>query len=289
MRKVVFVGMGRVGTAMAVALKGVGYEVLAVDDLDRSACDRAVEMLGAVKMGLDQDTVDQADAVFITTNDDSIGAVARGLSERFRWPGETVFAHTSGSQVSAVLGDRPRLSIHPLQSFANVEEAVGRISRSVFSLEGDEMGIGFGERVALDLGVKAVRIDPEQKPLYHLAACVACNYVITLIHEAKSLMVQLGFSQELAEKGLLSLLSGTVANMERLGVEKAITGPIMRGDLETVQGHLEALKGNTELKRLYALLGAHTARMALGNSACARGREDRVKEIEELLSNALYK
>jgi predicted short-subunit dehydrogenase-like oxidoreductase (DUF2520 family) len=282
---VIFVGMGRVGTALALALKGKGYTILAVDDIDSKALARAEKTLGGVATGISQAHVDEASALFITTGDDAIQPVANMLSEQFEWRGNTVFVHTSGSHVSSILGDRPRLSLHPLQSFARVEEAIKRIPLSVFTLEGDRRGLEFGRRVTKDLGVPMVEITPEKKPLYHLAACVACNYAVTLVYEAKMLLRELGFSADLAEQGLLSLLAGTVTNMERLGVEKAITGPIMRGDLSTIKTHLRALEGHKDqdIMELYLLLGRLTAKMVLQESTCVSGKEDAVREIERLL------
>ena len=92
---------------------------------------------------------------------------------------------------------------------------------------------------------------------------------------------------ELAETGLLSLLSGTVTNMERLGVEEAITGPIMRGDVETIKRHLEALENHTDprLKNLYCLLGTLTAKMVLSKPTCVPEQKKKVKEIEKALAN----
>ncbi len=285
-RNLVFVGVGRVGTALAVALEQRGYRVLAVEDLDPRALERARRRLRGAEVGITPETARLADAVFITTRDDAIGAVAANLASRFSWSEKRVFVHTSGSLTSSVLGDGARLSFHPLQSFAQVEDAVERISKSVVTLEGDGRGLEFGRELALALGVRCVEIAPHQKPLYHLAACVACNYAVTLVHEAKMVLLELGFSQELAEEGLLSLLSGTLGNMERLGVEKAITGPIARGDVETIRSHLGALRGRDALKRLYSLLGVHTARMALGTGTPAEGRDTRLREIEELLSGS---
>ena len=281
----VFVGVGRVGTALAVSLERRGYTVLAVEDEDPSAKERVLGMLRGANARISQEIAEQTRAVFVTTRDDAIETTAKRLSQRFSWPEDTVFVHTSGSHVSAILGARPRLSFHPLQSFAQVEEAVKRIPHSVFTLEGDQKGLEFGRELADSLGVEHVEISPEQKPLYHLAACVACNYAITLVYQAKRLLRELGFPSSLAERGLLSLLSGTVSNMERLGVERAITGPIMRGDLETIKVHLDALsrEGKRDLTELYSLLGNLTAEMVLRESTCVEGQEETVKEIATLL------
>ena len=284
-KEIIFVGMGRVGTALALILKRAGYSILAVDDVDEEALVKAKEMLGEVAVGISQSAADRARAVFITTRDDAIQSVAENISNRFKWKEKTVFVHTSGSHTSSILGDRPRLSFHPLQSFAQVEEAIKRIPEAVFTLEGNEDGLKLGREMAKDLGVSAVEIAPQQKPLYHLAACVACNYGVTLVYEAKRVLEKLGFPSDLAERGLLSLVAGTVANMERLGVEKAITGPIMRGDLSTIETHLNALEsyGDRDLQRLYLLLGRLTAKMVLKESTSVPGEEGNVSEIERLL------
>ena len=286
--KVAFVGMGRVGTALAAILQQKGYEIIAVEDQEPSAIERAKEVLGEVREGINPEGALETRAVFLTVKDDAIASVAQSLSERFKWPDHTVFVHTSGSLVSRILGDRPRISFHPLQSFAGIKEAMERIPHSVFALEGDEKGLEFGRQLANNLGIDHVEISPESKPLYHMAACMACNYVVTLLYEAKRELVDLGFSGEFAESGLLSLLKGTVENMESMGVEKAITGPIMRGDITTVKGHLAALEehGATTLKAVYALLGLRTAEMVLRESTCAKGAEKNIGEMVVLFKTA---
>ncbi len=259
MKQFSVVGLGRVGTALAVALQKAGYLLQGVADKDRTALVRAQALLGGdVPGAISVETVFFSPVFLITVGDDAIGKVAEKL--RLLHP-SSLLVHTSGLHSSLILGDGPRLSLHPLQSFATVEEAVNNLPGSYFSLEGDNKGLAWGRGVVEALGGVAMEIESEQKPLYHLAACMASNYLITLVHQALEAMGAAGIPRETALAGLGVLLDGTVRNIKALGVPEALTGPMVRGDVGTVETHMKALENRRELREFYAYMGAWTLEM----------------------------
>lgn len=174
----------------------------------------------------------------------------------------------SGALGSAVLGAARDagaivLSVHPLQSFAGEEQAVRNLPGSVFSIEGDERGYEDARRIVEALGGEYFFISAAAKPLYHAAACVVSNYLVTVIDLGLGLMEAAGIPRRQALKAVLPLVQGTVANIATVGIPAALTGPIARGDAATVQAHLAAMQDlYPQALPLYALLGEHAAQVA---------------------------
>ncbi len=253
------VGLGRVGTALAVALKEKGYIVQSLVDKDVQALERAQLLLGGgVSASPSLDEVVLAETFLITVKDDTISQVAPILRSRFP---QSLLVHTSGLHPSHILGNGPRLAMHPLQSFASVKEALENLPASLFSLEGDTRGLEWGRKVVESFGGQFMELEASQKPLYHLAACIASNYLITLLHEALGAMTAAGMDREKVLRGLVALMRSTLRNAENLGVPQALTGPMVRGDVGTIKGHLQALVGHESLKEFYTFLGRKTLEM----------------------------
>ena len=175
----------------------------------------------------------------------------------------------SGAQSSEIL-DRATdfgaqvLSVHPLQSFASVERAINILPGSIFSIEGDREAYDTAVCIVETLGGEYFFIDRKAKPLYHAGACVVSNYLVTIIDFGVKLLESTGIPRQMATRALLPLINGTVNNVENIGIPKALTGPIARGDLSTITKHLDCLEEMApELIQLYSWLGFYTAQIAV--------------------------
>jgi len=133
-------------------------------------------------------------------------------------------------------------SLHPLQSLAEVEGAVAGLAGSYFSFEGDPRALPTAEFVVSLLNGHLVQLKAEDKVLYHAAAVVSSNFFIVLEEMAISLMSGIGVNRDTAREMLLPLIRGSFENLERVDPVEALTGPIVRGDDQTVASHLAALK-----------------------------------------------
>jgi predicted short-subunit dehydrogenase-like oxidoreductase (DUF2520 family) len=184
--------------------------------------------------------------VFLTVPDDAVAAVASRLAELGKsLPRNVAFVHTSGALelgVLAPLGRRHAVgSFHPLRSFPEPgpPEAFRGIVIGV-DASGEALRRALN-RLARDLGAKPMRVDDAQRAVYHAAAVFASNYVVALLAEAVRLLEQSGWTEKEAMEGLVPLAEGAVANVRKRGPIRALTGPIRRGDAETVMRHLGAL------------------------------------------------
>ncbi|HXN91196.1 MAG TPA: DUF2520 domain-containing protein [Candidatus Sulfotelmatobacter sp.] len=202
--------------------------------------------------------------VFIAVPDSAVAALAKEMSHT-AMPSDTSFVHVSGSlglDVLAVLGGHAVGSFHPLQSFPapRPPEAFQGITVAV-----DASTTGLERRLAQlarDIGARPRHVADEERVLYHAAAVFASNYVVAVIAEAVKILGKAGWSRDEAEQALLPLVEGVVANVRGAGVTKALTGPIRRGDLETVRRHMEALGEQGDLYRMLGLVALEVAKEA---------------------------
>lgn len=266
--KLAVVGAGNVGTCLALRLKEKGFKVVGVCCRTEQSSRRASEILDCRYDLVPSRVTREAEIVFITTPDRSIEETCRRLAEGGGvLPGQVVL-HTSGAHSSAILKSaRERgaavLSLHPLQTFPSVEAGVGNIAGSYFTLEGDIQAVQVGKALVEALQGHPLFIPTAMKPLYHAAACVACNYFVEIVDLALRMMEKAGVSRSDALPALMPLLEGTLANLKKVGSPQALTGPIDRGDSLTVSAHLEILERIApEITGLYCLLGRHTAEVA---------------------------
>ena len=285
MPKIGFIGAGTVGTALAITLHERGYAVIAVASRSKSSADRlAARVPGCQSYQNKQSVADAAELVFITTPDDAIGQVASEL----KWHSGQSVVHCSGAHSLDVLEPAKRDgaqvgAFHPLQTFANVAHAIKNIPGSTFALEAEGELLETLKGMAQDLDGTWVKLSAGDKVLYHAAAVVACNYLVTLMKMATDLWQTFGVSTPEATRALLPLLRGTLNNLENVGLPNCLTGPIARGDLGTIKKHLEALeKSAPALLPAYRELGLQTIPVALG-----KGKIDstRAEEMRQLLTN----
>lgn len=237
------IGLGRVGSALALALQRVGHEVVAVSGVSAATRKRAERLLPDVAVLPAEDVARRATLLLLTVPDDVLPDVVETLAAQgcFR-PGQLV-AHTSGRHPLAVL-DPARdagalaLALHPAMTFAGAPEDVDRLAGCVFavSAEGDLRLVA--EALVLEMGAEPAYVDDAQRVLYHCALAWGANYVTTVVAQAADLLTAAGV--EAPARMLGPLLGAALDNALRRG-DAALTGPVSRGDAGTVAAHLSAL------------------------------------------------
>jgi len=264
--KVGFVGAGTLARALAPAFAEAGVAVTAIASRTLPHAQALADALPHAVACRDlQQVVDRCELVFLTVPDDAIAPVCGSLA----WTSASSAVHCSGAHSLAPLDHARGLgadvgAFHPLQTlahagrsqpFRNVSFAVEASSEKLA-----ETLAGFAER----LGGVAGRIDGTDKPLYHAGAVLASNYVVTLLSAAAALWCRFGATRERGLEALLPLVRGTIDNLEAVGFPDALTGPIARGDIDTVRLHLDVLRAREpQLLPLYCRLGRRTVALAV--------------------------
>lgn len=257
------VGAGRVGAGLALALTRTGREIRLISR--RPVRVPAPLSLKVAPDGPDAEWVSGLEVLFLAVPDDRIHPVAQQLwGTKSIGPGQTVL-HCSGvlgqAALSALVPTRAALgSLHPLQTISDPEVAPERFKGAWAAVEGSPAAMEAAEDIARSLGMKPFRITAKQKILYHAGAVFASNYLVVVEAIAQRLLRHAGLSDEEAWAALSPLVRGTITNLLAADPRSALTGPVVRGDTDTILRHLGAL--TIDDARLYQMLGRAALELA---------------------------
>lgn len=287
MKKLYFIGAGKVGTSLAYLLNKKGYEIVGIASRNLKSAEASASFVGG-NITATNDIfifIEEADIIFITTNDDAIPFVVKDISDKCDINEGQVFVHTSGSLPAKVFEPLEKkgaigISIHPLQTIASPTEGIKNIMGSLFAIEGNIKAYDIALELVKALDGQPFFIDSDKKPLYHLAAVIACNYFVTLINTSIKLFESVNIDSEKGLTGLLKLVRGTINNIEKIGPKQALTGPIARGDIHTIEGHIWAMKKYIpELLEFYKVLGNMTVNVAIEKGSLSESNAKKILEI----------
>jgi predicted short-subunit dehydrogenase-like oxidoreductase (DUF2520 family) len=258
--RVTIIGAGRMGQGLGLALKRRGYKIILVNREVREVIPPLVLHQGSLA-----EATDGAELILVATPDDAITPVAEELAAARAVSRDQIVLHLSGlldkNALSPLAGSGAGLgSFHPVQSVADPATAAERLKGAYVGIEGDERALVAAERLANTLRMLPVRISAESKPAYHAGAAFVANYTVALVGVAERLARSAGVPPDVAARLYLPLLGGAVANLTSLGPAAALTGAVRRGDVQTIQSHLDAL--SPEDRELYRSVGRAAALLA---------------------------
>jgi len=281
---VAIVGCGRVGTTLAVWLSKAGYPMAGLASKTLSSARNAAELTGSARYSeVNWDITRKADIVFITTPDGVIPEACELISQHAGFKDKSIVLHCSGAHPSTILSSAKECgaaigSMHPLQSIAGIKTENNPFKDIIISIEGEEPAVAAAADIATALGATSYTIKTEGKMLYHASAVVASNYLVTLLGLAFKLIGKAGIADRDAYAVLKPLIQGTLGNIENVGIPSALTGPISRGDIKTVEQHLDAMQSQApELVSLYCTLGIHTIDVAKAAGALSDETAEKLK------------
>ena len=267
-------GPGNLGTALASTLSSAGYEVKFIaargKGLTAATTKALARKLKARLVEIGKQSLD-TDLVWITVPDDAIAGVAKTLAGSPGWKGKVVF-HSSGALTSdelAPLRDRGArvASVHPMMTF--VRGAAPHMAGVAFAVEGDAAAVRVAKSIVERLGGDAFSIRKENKVLYHVFGSFASPLVIALMASLEQVALAAGIRKQDIKAIMVPLLWQTLHNYLKHDAAAAFSGPLARGDVATVQKHLEELKKLPQAQEVYVAL----ARAALKNLPVKNRRE----------------
>jgi len=283
--KIGIIGAGKVGVALGCLLKERGYQLVGISSRTSASAERGAAFIGTVAYLDPVELASLADCLFLTTPDGEIVRAAEYLVDQGVVKEGKIVVHLSGALPAEILSfvkekGAAIFSLHPLQTFADVQVAMANLPGSFFAAQGDKEVFPLMAELVADLGGEMVPIDKESKALYHAGACVACNYLVSLVDMALNIYQKIGISRERSLQALLPLIKGTVANLENVGIPQALTGPIARGDGAIIANHLVALENLApELKELYSGLGIYTVSVGEAKGTLGQEKGEEIKKI----------
>ncbi|MCI0706879.1 MAG: DUF2520 domain-containing protein [Ignavibacteriae bacterium] len=262
--RVSIVGAGNVGSAFASLFRSKGIRVLSVISKHRSSA-RAAARRAECKRYSDRlsDVHPDTNFLLLAVPDGSIRSIAREIARSAPLDFRRVFvAHTSGALTSEELRPLQELgastfSFHPIQSFSGTfsrTQQLKAFEKISYGVESSPRTIRFAKHIARRIGGKILHVPKEGKILYHLACVFASNYSVVLFSVVEQLLNVFGNAASMQH--FRRLVETSIENVFRYSSRKALTGPIARGDVATVQAHLQSLVGrNKHIRHAYNVLG----------------------------------
>lgn len=274
------IGAGRVGTSFVLAMPSVVEGILC------STKEHTTQRAQSLKVKAYTDgaaLLRNCDVLLLTVRDDVIGSVAASLADSLTGADrrETCILHCSGAMDLSSLEPLSALgysvgSLHPLQSFAAPS---GDLLRHIYmAVDGDDRAKETALFLVKALDSKPLFVPQEERVLYHAAACFCSNYVVTAVALGQRLMRRWTETDGEAAQSLMPLLKGTVGNLERTDRwQKALTGPVSRGDTGTVAKHLDAMP--KELVGPYCAFSRAAGELSLENGTITENQYEVLKQI----------
>lgn len=236
------VGPGRAGMSIALAARAAGHSIVGVVGRTLGSTEAAAASVAATPYGIDAD-FPSGDLLMIAVRDDVIGAVAASIAGRILRDDGAGAVHLSGlvpSTVLAPLAEARYLTgtFHPLQTLPTPEAGAARLAGAWVGITADELRPRLVE-LAESIGAIPMDIADEDKAVYHAAAAAAANFPLANLAMSSDLFKDAGVPFEAARP----LVEAIVANAFELGPRAALTGPVARGDVDTVARQLAAVAG----------------------------------------------
>lgn len=260
------IGAGRVGAALAVALSRAGHRITAASAVSDASRERVRRYLNGAPILQPADVADVSDLVLLTVPDDALPGLVRGLAATGAPLAGRMLMHASGRHGLAVLepavehGALP-LALHPVMTFTGRADDADRLAGICFGVTAPAVLRPAAEVLVMEMGGEPVFIAEADRDLYHAALAGAANHLVTQVVQAEDLLAKAGVGQPARMLG--PLLSAALDNALRFG-DAALTGPVARGDADTVAGHVAALRAEApEALPAYLALARLTATRAL--------------------------
>jgi predicted short-subunit dehydrogenase-like oxidoreductase (DUF2520 family) len=283
-KAVTIIGLGNLGKAFLKGFSTCDVPVHSVFSRDTKKVKQLagryeIEIFGSFPEDIDQ----LGDLIFLTVSDSAIKETADRLSSLEEDFNGRIIAHCSGNESDQLLDSLRQkgaltASFHPLQTFTG--SGSSEVFKDIyFSLQGDPQVFPHLKNLASLLNSKTLEVDARQKSYLHTAAVMASNYLIALLDAANDIGSEGGFSSQEAQKALLPLVKTTLQNAEGISLDDALTGPIKRGDIQTVQKHLNLLKDTPELYNLYCCLGVRCIDLAESSGSLDTHTVDQLRRL----------
>ncbi len=256
-----FVGAGSLTSGLSVRLREAGFvidEIVVRSRRESLSRARAVaKKCGAHAASMDDATY-AADVIWFAVSDDALADCAQAASTHGNWRGKIVL-HSSGALTSDVLSALQKreakvASLHPMMTFVKTEAP--RLQGVAFAVEGDRAAVVLARRIAEDLGGEVFTVKKSAKPLYHAFGAFLSPLLVAQLTAAEEVARMAGVPPSMMAKSMTPIILRTLENYFAEGGAKAFSGPLLRGDVETIRRHTKAL-GKSGAAKVYRALARY--------------------------------
>ena len=258
------IGAGKVGTTLGKYLSIHGKNVTGFYSRTHESADEAATFAETETYSSLCKLVEKSDVIFITTPDGVIPQVWGDLLHQDI--SNRIICHFSGSLLSHVFSGREEagasgISMHPMYAFSDKFHSYEQFHTAYLTLEGDPEAVAVMKPMWEAIGHHVLTLKAEDKIKYHAAAAMASNEMLGLMQASLDILSECGFSEKDSMALLTPLVQGNIASMLEKGCVNALTGPVERGDAQTVRKHLQALEGS-KAGKIYQSLGSTMVELA---------------------------
>ncbi len=271
--KIAFIGAGNVSTALGLYFKHKGFEIQGYYSLNFKSAEKAAQLTNSRAYSSIEELLNASQIIWITTPDDQIERVARQISDlSVSQKKDKLVLHASGALSRDVLAPLKETGYqtacaHPLLAFSDPISAQEKLKDVWFTIEKTDEENHQLTDLFRACGNRVIYIDSDKKALYHTAACVLSNYLVTLLNASYEIFEKTGIPKNDVQKATAPLLESVIDNLKNKNCKEALTGPIKRNDENTIKMHMKSLNAfMPEMTELYTLLGRETMKM-LGRSS----------------------
>jgi predicted short-subunit dehydrogenase-like oxidoreductase (DUF2520 family) len=276
------IGAGRVGAVLGAALARAGHRVVAVAAVSEGSRKRAAQLLPGAEIRPVDQVAAGADLLLLCVPDDALAGLVGGLVTAAAIGPGTLVAHTSGAQGIDVLrpltesGALP-LALHPVMTFTGTEVDLQRLNGACFGVTTDVALRPVAEALVIEMGSEPVWVEEALRPAYHAGLAFGANNLVTLVTESADILASAGV--EHPQRLLGPLLGAALDNSLRHG-DRALTGPVARGDAGTVSAHLDAIRAHApEAVAAYVEMSRLTAVRALAAGTLSAERAGALLDV----------
>lgn len=262
------VGAGRVGAILGASLRQAGHTVVGASGVSDESVSRIETLLPGVAHLDPEAVVRAADLVLLTVPDDSLAELVGGLATVDAWRPGQIAVHTAGrygTEVLAAAAERGvmTLAIHPAMTFTGTSLDHTRLIGATFAVSAPAGVLPIALALAVEMGGEPIVIADADRPAYHAAICHAANHVVTAVVQASTVLARIGVEQPGKLLGPVTHASVEGAVTEAPGAVTTLTGPVVRGDAQTVAAHVAALAADPDTVHAYVAMARATADLAL--------------------------
>ncbi len=277
------VGAGKVGSILGNAYRNCGHNITSIYTADKENIERNEILLPDVPVCSIEEVIAKSEIVFFTIPDDELAPTIAGLAKLNVFKKGQILVHTSGRcklDVFAPAVDTIGMSIHPVMTFTGTSLDLPKLKNATFAINAPKLMLPIAQALVMELEANPIIVDDDNRDLYHLALSHGANHLSLIVNQSLKMLEKSGMQnpQDIAKPLFEAALERTF--MQR---NKGISGPVPRGDVQTIQKHFQALKEAQmyEMIQMYALLSKSTVQACLEEKIINENTANKILKVVE--------